>query len=308
MKKVFIFVFSILTVIHVSADMLSEKIRLAVNTETECDRLIKWDSEFVYFGFRQGAGKSGRTRVISLKDSTVKDLVHNGSALDVQRRGSELYVLTPQSIEVWDLITSTRQGSYSTHLQQGDLGSYQTAMSFARFGNQLIIAHGRLGVSFWDMDRKKVTRAYPLIVQQRPLESMAMGVTIVGNYAYVALDNYTLVSGKPPFRGFVVVDMRTQNVVAELDGMDAGVDALSTDGAKIITSFMGIPIWRYSAQSLLGSQLPNPETRVWQFPEEGHPTGLPSLDDTYYYTCFLRSTEQGFQKVPRVLLRQQIGL
>jgi hypothetical protein len=76
---------------------------------------------------------------------------------------------------------------------------------------------------------------FRLIQSQLPLESMAMGVAVSGDKAFVVLDNYHLVRppAKVPFRGIVVIDMKTQRVSSELDGLDPGADSIAADSSAL---------------------------------------------------------------------------
>jgi hypothetical protein len=177
-----------------------------------------------------------------------------------------------------------------------------------------VIAHGRLGVSFFDLKTKKISRSVRVALSRQPLESVVNGITISGKYAYAVLDSYNLVGphDRPAFRGLVIIDLETESVVSELDGMDPGADSVVADDKVAIVSFYGQPLWKYSLSSLMRSVLPMPMRRVWRFPIEGHPTGKASMDDQYYYTCFSRMPKDGegpyFIKVPMVLDRRTLML
>jgi len=185
------------------------------------------------------------------------------------------------------------------------------ARGFARYGNTLVIAHGRLGLTFFDMKSKMTYGQTPLVVSRRPHESTAMDVQVVGHHAIIVLDSFTLPTpehGKA-FQGIVVYDLEKKRIVNELDGLDGGADAIATDGSKLIVSYRGIPIWKYSVASLINGskKLPNPMTRVWKFPLMGHPVGKPFVDETSYLTCFVNVPDQPGGKtrvIPQALDRK----
>jgi hypothetical protein len=117
---------------------------------------------------------------------------------------------------------------------------------------------------------------------------MGAMVTIYNDLAYVLMDNFTLgeYNGKIAFRGVIVIDMKTQTIVKQLEGIDPGADAIITDGKTLVISYGGIPIWKYSLATFGGSKMPPFSGTIYKFPIKGHPTGLPFMDEKYYYTCF----------------------
>jgi hypothetical protein len=295
----------------------SEVIKRTLLSAPSCGNFVRFDDANIYLGFgpyRTGLDEPrpaipGEVDVLPLNGGPLVQLATLDSAVDSVGYGDDLFVLTYTGLEQWNLKTAARTAVYPTSLLRGPLLYKQHAEAMARFKDKLILAHGRLGVSFFNLRSKKITRQLPLVTQPAPRESMATGVTVQGQYAYVGLDNFTL--GDGAFRGLVVIDMESETVVATLPGLDAGVDALASDAQTLIASFSGMPIWRYSLPSIdLGaSTLPEPAQRVWQFPEKGSPTGRPAIDAKYYYTCYWRPTSHGqYSSQPAVLERKAVGL
>lgn len=64
----------------------------------------------------------------------------------------------------------------------------------------MIIAHGRHGVSIYDLTKKRLVNQFRLLREQIPLESMAMDVTVQGHYAYIVMDNFSLVRQNIPVK------------------------------------------------------------------------------------------------------------
>lgn len=280
----------------------SEVIRSALEKQPACGTFVRHDADNLYLGFTQGM------TVTSLSTQVMQRFSTRRTALDVATVGGHSFVLTPESIEEWDLASGTRVAEYDTYLRPGGFGNMEKARALARYGDKLIIAHGRLGLSVFNLQTKHISRQIPLMRQQLPLESMAQGVTVEGRHAFVVVDNYSLVAppAKPAFRGIIVVDMESETVVAELDGMDPGVTSVSSDGDSLLASFGGNPIWKYELKSLLGSRtLPEPIQRVWRFGMKGHPSGAASIDDRYYFTCFV---DGNFRRVPTALDRAALLL
>jgi hypothetical protein len=142
---------------------------------------------------------------------------------------------------------------------------------------------------------------------------MAMGVAVQGKYAYVVMDNFSLVrTGKAAFRGIVVIDLDSETVVRELDGMDPFADCIVADANNIIVSLGGGEVlWKYSLASLQGSTLPEPTLRLWKFTAPGHPVGHAVMDDVYYYTCFMKAPLKpggSYKAAPAALNRKQLLL
>jgi len=308
--------------VQVEAKVSSQLKKEAVEYLSACGNFIRFDDENVYTGF--GTYWTGNhqprqpqpniLRFVPIQKLTEFQVDTLDSVIDVVKYKQLNYVLTYSGIEEWDLKNFKRLNQYKTHILNRPLGDEEHPQAFALYKNKLIIAHGRLGVSFFDLDTKQITRAYAVAQGQYPLQSVVKGISVSGRYAYAVLDSYTLVDQheKPAFRGIAVIDMENENTVAELDGMDPGADSVISDDRVAIVSFYGQPLWKYSVSSLQSSKLPQPLKRVWKFPVEGHPTGKAAIDTENYYTCYSKMPEPGqgpyFIKVPMVLNRKVLFL
>lgn len=274
----------------------SDQIKRALESATACSNFVSFDDRNLYLGFgpyrrmfeEPRSPIPGALVIIPLESPANKlALPTADGAIGALTVGQTLYVLTYTGLEEWDVASRARKAIYPTFAVAGPLAYKQHAQAFARWGDKLIIAQGRLGVSFFDLKNKRLTNQFPLVQTQNPLESMATGVAVAGDFAYVLMDNFSLVeNGKPPFRGFVMIDLKTERVVRELDGLDPFATAVMTDGHQLLVSFGGTPIWKYPLTALDGSKMPEPTHRVFRFPLKGAPTGRPSMDDKYIYTCF----------------------
>lgn len=285
----------------------SEALMKAFATQTSCQTFVRFNDQHLFLGV-------GGVKMISLSNPEDTHILKTKDvALDLIPTADGIFILTPSGLEEWNPSTLERVAVHATSTTPPTaLAKKQYPHGMARFENQLIIAHGRGGLSFFDLTSRRLLRQVSLVDGQRPLESMATDVIVQGERAYVLMDNYSLVRlGKQPFRGIVVVDLRRGAVVAELDGMDPGADALVSDGKSLIVSFMGVPIWKYNLKSLKTQMLPEPVNRIWQFNVPGHPTGKPAMDDKYYYTCFSKSAEGpggSVRRLPMVLDRRVLML
>lgn len=300
----------------------SEALKKAVEGLQTCGNFIRFDDKNVYTGFgpywtshaEPREALPGKIWVSAIDGSKLVELKTLDSAVDLMTFGKMAYVLTYSGIEVWDVNSRERMKIYPTYNTSAPFMDRQHPEAFALYGNKIIIAHGRFGVSFFDINTGRITNQYMLATKQEALESMATGVAVSGKYAYVVMDSYTLVDKNetPAFRGLVVIDMETEQVVSELGGIDPGADSVAADATNVIVSFMGQPLWKYSAQSLHANTLPSPLKRVWKFPFEGRAVGAAAMDDQYYYTCFSKMPGPGegsfFKKIPLALDRKAMKL
>jgi hypothetical protein len=299
----------------------AELVKTTLEGERSCGNFVRFDDQNLYLGFgryRKGF-EEPRSPIPGLL--LVTPLGHNDqhfglntldAAIDSVRDGNSLFVLTYSGLEEWDLTTRARVANYDTYAIGGVKAYMEHAQGMARAGDKLVIAHGRLGVSFFDLKTRRLTNQFRLVQNQLPLESMATGVSVTGNIAYLVLDNFSLVqNGKPAFRGLITIDVASEKVLSQLDGLDPGADSIITDGKKAIVSFGGNPIWKYSLAALAGKALPEPENRLWRFTPAGNPTGAASLDDKYYYSCYSFAPEKPggmYRNGPIALNRAQLML
>ena len=282
----------------------AERIRDVFLKHDKCGNFVQFDSENIYIGYgayRRSLAHPRRPipsqiEVLSIhSDDNLKSLSTLDSAIDSLTYKDRLYILTYSGLEVWDRQTWTRSFTIPTIEFGGDLLYKDHAQSMARYKSLLVIAHGRRGVSFIDLNNHQLVKNYPLIAHQAPMESMATGVVISGDKAYLSLDNFTLQdrrTGKVAFRGIAVIDLKTLQVEKELPGLDPGATELMKYEDRLIVSYNGQPIWNYSIEEInrQNRKLPRPR-RVWKFPYKGHPKGKGTINDSYFYTCFLKAPE-----------------
>ena len=279
----------------IAANQDPANLKSVIEAQANCENFVRFDATNSYFGFGEYRNSLQEPRaklpshvtVAPLDGTAAYDLATLDSAVDITTVDSTAYVLTYSGLEQWDLTTQTRVGVFPTYTIDRDMKYKEHAVAMARSGNWLIIAQGRLGVSFFDVTTQKVTQNYRLVATQSPLESMATGVTIQGHYAYVAVDNFNIdpKTNTPAFRGLVIIDMDTQKVAAQLPGIDPGVTSITSDSKTLIVDFGGIPLWKYDISRLGNQKLSEPAQRLWVFPQGASPVGHATMDATYYYTC-----------------------
>jgi len=300
----------------------SEKLKQVIESQSHCENFIRADEQNVYLGFgiyrkfveEPRSPIPAYFKIIPLDHPEYAYALDTAdAAIDMTRQGNTLFLLTYSGIEEWDLGTRTMKEIYPTYQMTGAMAYEQHPQGFARYNDKMIIAHGRLGVSFFDLKSKRLTNQFHLAQNQGRLESESTAVTVLGKYAYVLMDSFSLVPNgqKQPFRGLIVIDMETEKVISEMEGMDTGTDAMVNDGHKLIVSFRGYPLWKYDMNHLQGNKMPEPELRFWQFPVAGHPTGKPMMDSKYYFTCYLKDPPQpggNYTRVPMALDRHALHL
>jgi len=303
----------------------SAQIKSVLEAQKTCGSFVRVDNANVYLGFAQykygseepRAAIPAHVNVAPLNGAEPFSLATNDGALDMITDGSTAYILTYTSIEEWNLDSKTRVSEYPTTTTQGALEYKQHASQFVRYKNELVIAHGRFGLTFFDLKTKKITSQMHLIDRQLPVESQATGITVQDNLAFITLDGYSLFEPgheQKVFRGIVVVDLDTNTQVGEMDGLDPGATSIVSDANRAIVSFGGNPLWKFNLHTLAttkSNELPSPLLRLFKFPMKGHPVGSAAMDDQYYYTCYSTPPPSGsglMIHAPLALDRALVGL
>ena len=297
MKSLVLFV-SFLGALAAQASPQSDTLKKVLESQTSCENFVRFNDKNIFLGFgpyRRGLEEPrqpipGVLRVVPLQGKSF-DLATHDAAIDVVQDGDTAFVLTYSSIEEWNLKSKKFVAEYVTYDTPPPLAYLQHASGMARYENKLVIAHGRLGVSIFDIPERRLRNQFRLLSSQLPKESQATGVTIQGHFAFLSVDSFTLNEPEdaPAFRGIVKLDLDQEAVVSEMVGLDPGAESITSDGHELLVSW-GQIIWKYSFNkmdsSTLSTTLPEPDIRIWSFPIKGHPEGAAAIDDKYYYTCF----------------------
>ena len=290
----------------------SSQIKLALESQPNCQNFVRVDNDFIYLGFGsylRGAETRrsqipGHLRVVPIGNpSTSFDLQTHDSVTDAARIGDRLYILTFSEIEEWDLGSRQFVASYPTTSITDQLLYREHATAFALYQNKFFIAHGRLGISVFSLTEKRLTKEIALLNQQRPLESQARDIAINGKKAFIVMDNFSFVArGTPAFRGVITLDLDSETVDQQTAGLDAGAESINVSGGLIYISYDG-PLWTYSLQSLSASKVQVPVNPRFQYPSGGHPSGKMSVDQDYLYACMVEnSSGSGWSHhVPRAI-------
>ncbi|MFN9068988.1 MAG: hypothetical protein ACK5V3_17315, partial [Bdellovibrionales bacterium] len=197
-------------------------------------------------------------KYISLKGNQEHQIETMDSVIDVLKINEITYVLTFSGLELWDLEKKRRLAVFNTSELGLPLDDDEHPRAFARYKNKLIIAHGRLGLTLFDLNSHKIINNFKVATQQSPLESVVNGVTVSGSHAIGVVDSYSIVgpNQKPAFQGLVIIDLDSEKIVSELNGLPPGVDGIVSDEKTVIVSFYGTPLWKFSIESLFKSKLP----------------------------------------------------
>lgn len=287
-----------------------ELLKIRLEQQPDCGGVVRFDDNFLFIGYgpyKIGLKEPrepipGKMRVVSISEGTVFDLFTKDSVVDVVTIDDRAFVLTYSAIEEWDLTSQQRLGVYETYEYEGQKAHYEHAQGMVLYDNQLIIAHGRLGVSVFNIRNRRIVKQFRLIPQQAPLESMARDIVAVGSTAYVVMDNYHLIV-PAPFRGIIEIDLKTQEVIREMSGLDPGVTSVNADSQVLIANYGGNPIWKYYRGSFKSNKLPKPALQMVVFPDRGRPTGKWAVDEKYIYTCFM--TPPKYDRKPRAFERKK---
>lgn len=276
-----------------------------LEAQTRCSSFVHLNEQYVFMG-----SSPTQLRLISRNDGSVINFNVGGFLIDAVIENTNLYALTSSGLEIWDLQTQTRQAQFATQQLGRRMENGERPTGFVISKGRAFVTHGRLGVMVVDLKTQKVVSQILLAQNQSPKESMATAVLAINETAYILMDNFTLSHDTPAFRGLIALNLDSHQVTAEMGELDPGADALATDGKKLFISYGGIPIWKLSMVGLgSSSQLPRVERRLGQLAGlEGHPTGIPSVDETNYYTCFSTTINGRYLVVPKTIDRKTTSL
>ncbi len=282
------------------------RLKTAFAALTSCRGFVRADEQYLM------AGGTAGIQLVSLTDAATVltaplTLPTTSSIIDVARSGDRVFALATDHLEEWSLARRSRIANYPTILTDAPLKYKQQPTALLLHGDDLFIAHGRIGYSVFNITKRQLVDARPILTDQAPLESMAVGIADIGHdQALLAIDNFSAVeNGKPALRGFLVLDLRTHEVTREIDGIDPGAESITALGDRVLVGF-NPPVWSFSVENILQGQSA-PLQRVWNFPQGGHFTGKTWMDAETYYGCFIQSGQHG-QPAPLAIDRAQYHL
>lgn len=298
-----------------------ELIKTTLEAQPACANFVRLADEKLVLGFGPywPLGRNERfnvpspLRVIPLGSTSMMETQTLDSGIDALQIGDRLFVLTFDALEERMADSLDLVQAHPTHnLDQQELKYRQHPTAMIRSGNQILISHGRLGVTVFDLATRSITKRVALL-QSQMAESEAVGLTLAQGKIFVLMDSFTLPSpGNPPvFQGLIVIDPATMTVEKELAGMDPGASEVVAMNDGLLISYLGMPLWKFRYQDLNGTKLPRPRAVVFSFGMAGHPTGRLLVDDTYIHGCFMKMPDAPGGRVvniPRSLLRTDLKL
>lgn len=314
-------VFSLVATTQMASAQDSEIIRAKLESQNNCGNFVDFDTTNLYMGFggyrtsydepRQPV--PGYLRILSLANDSEVVLDTADSPLGIVQYGDSSFVLTYTTVEKWNTSEPKKISTAETYALGRTKAYMEHAQGWARYQDKMIIAHGRLGVSIYDLAKNRLVNQFRLLREQMPLESMATGVTVQGRYAHVVMDNFSLVRppAAAPFRGIITIDMESEKVVSQVPGLDPGATSIWSVGTGLLVSYGGSAFWKYDVVN--GKPGVDPVSLHRRFPYKGHPSGRGSLDPKYFYTCYLMAPEYPgenggrYKNVPVAIERAKVG-
>lgn len=235
---------------------------------------------------------------LSLVNGNEITLRSNSIIRDFATSDEDIFILTDAGVEVWSQSTFERTRVIPTH--QGSLAQIkyrQNPQAMAIIDHTVYIAHGRLGLTAVNLKDGSVLGEWPDITQQGHHESQAVDLVALGDLLIIGLDNFTMTPlGASSFRGFVVFDTKSHQVIHRADGLDPGLSALTLVDKHLLVSYDG-PTWAYRVEDILQQEHPKPVRITWRYTKPGHPHGKPAVIQNNLLTCFHQDDTQGLSLI-----------
>ena len=249
-------------------------------------------------------------------EKTVRTQTTDG-VLDFAVDGRSLFVLTYTAIEEWDAVTLKPLATYPTYHYDNDFKYKQNPSSWTRVGDKLVIAHGRLGYSVFNLKTKSLeTQAmfairYNIVNRPAPVESQAVAVApYKGSQVIFLMDNFSRSDDKPALRGFLLFDLNQHEILKEIPDLDPGAESLLNLKGTLSIGFPGFLVKVPAVDFPDHVNFEEMANRTWSFPAKGTPIGRPTFDEKNIYTCFRKAPEKPggkYESIPMILNRKVLG-
>lgn len=214
-----------------------------------------------------------------------------------------LYVLRNDRIEEWDLTSGERRYETSTLPETSWIPSGGEARGMARWGDQIIIAHGRMGFSVYSMTDHKAVATELLLQDQQPLESEITGVVVDGNEAIFVASSYSLTGdrSKPAFRGFVLWDLSNHLEKHRTIGLDPGSRGLLLRNNLLVVDFGGL-YQTFDLKDVRQSNKVRIRRAEWKFPASVRPLAGFDLLGSQIWSCVSRpNADRTRSQIPMII-------
>ena len=297
------------------AHSASELEKIFLEKKIPCNTFVQIHDNLVMVGFgryKMGLEEprlpiSAKIRVYDLHRELemASEIQTADAALDMALTHSRGWILTYSGLEEWTRDFSQRLAIHSTWGGPGDQLFYkQHAMGMVLVGEQIWIAHGRLGITVFDINKKTITQTFQLLNDQRPLESMATGILLRDGKVFVAFDNFSPpLNEKPAFRGWMIFDPATFKLLSKAEGMDPGVSHIFQNKQFIFASVNGHALWKYSPSESTISTIKAGVGAPIELPDLGVLSGLPWAVEDKFLGCLKVPPKKGEGKFYKPELR-----
>lgn len=225
--------------------------------------------------------------------------------VDMEVYKDSIFLLTNQGIEERSLSKMTYTGGYRTTTLKSSFAfkTKESPTAMELWGDKILISHGRLGLSIFDIASKKIIKSLRLDEFQAPDESMATNIKVKGDKAYILMDNFTLKPDKrlPAFRGIIVYDLKSERILNKSRMVDAGATGLNITDEFAYVSFRGFQlIVKYRLDDLESSKNATSLRRHFHFlPDNKYFLGNIYITGHRIYGC-VKDMESG-DKEPMVI-------
>ena len=179
--------------------------------------------------------------------SRVYDL--GGSPRDALLFENEIVALVNAKIITLNRTNGEVTGRYETQAQKNPsaLLPQENPRAIGRVDQTLLVAHGTLGVALFDLGSRQL-KGWVNTNRGQKILGMAQDIVTQDHSVYILIDNYQMNPLKPSqeFRGFVMIDLATQEEVDRIGGLDPGATAAGWYTDTLLVSFAGMPIWKFT--------------------------------------------------------------
>jgi len=250
-------------------------------TLPSCRNFVRHDDGRVLVGTNNGMN-------VIESDGSVHAFNLNEQPRDALIYDSEIIALAAYSIITIDQNQGKITGRFDTQSIKpvSNLLPQESPWAIGRVGHTLIIAHGTLGITLFDLRTRQLQNVIDINKGQK-VKGMAQDVMTQNNDVYVLVDNYQMNPLKPSqeFRGLLKIDLNTRLIAARFSGLDPGATSASWFDETILISFGGMPVWKLQLPLTTTTPLANVAQLVTDFARKGHAVGHLSFDDDFVWSC-----------------------